>query len=400
MCRAAFVGKIQEDQAYNSEETLQIEDGLARHKAFTSLVNRKTVPSTSPLTSLEIAHKEGDINPFGRISITVRATPQEILAYQWDSDAQHSRAADTINKKLIEEPNDHNKRISQTRLMLNKTVNNRIFLTRFLWKELDSISSNNKSYVFVTTPEIEAVANTPDVSQDRGRRLALRNTFRTNKPTKARYNSTTKITGFQSCVTKVDCVIQLDVGGNGFDRAKQFQNLNLQISLNRLIQMKDYFQKVRPLNLLDKSDGEAMGVAFNLRRAVERKKQGWFYVVNSKHVERCVAIVMKEYKALREFEELHRWFPDLMIGMLDNHIYMKPPAVRAHMMNLSQKEANIIGLKLSKTLREKATATSGVSQWMLQHNAMVEMNKKYPFFIPMCIVIARQKVVDAVWVSV
>ena len=89
-----------------------------------------------------------------------------------------------------------------------------------------------------------------------------------------------------------------------------------------------------------------------------------------------------------------------MIGILDNHIYVKPPAIHSNMMNLSHKEANITGLKLSKTLKGKATADAGVDQWMLQHIAMVEMNRKYPFFIPMCIAIGRQKVIDSLWVSV
>ena len=398
--RTAFAGKMLEDQEHNSEETLQIENGLASHKAFTSLKNRKTVPSSSPLATLEIAYKEGNINPVGKISITVRASPEEILAYQWDLDARNSQAADTINK-VIEEKNAHNKLISVTKLMVDNFVNHRRFFTRLLWKELNSINSNNKSYVFVTNPEIEAdAADTPCSPQDRGRRLALRNTLRTNKLTAAQYQATMAITGHQKYATKVDCTMQLDVGGNDIERAKQFPNLNLNTSLNRLVHMKNYFQKLRTLALLDSNDGEAMGVAFNLQRTIERNKEGWIYKRGGKHVEQCVMIVIKEHTALRELTGLYPWFPSLMIGMLDNHIYMKPPPVLSKLLNLSHKEANITGLKLSKTLREKATADAGVDQWMLQHTAMVDMNRKHPFFIPMCIVIGRQKVVNALWVSV
>ena len=59
----------------------------------------------------------------------------------------------------------------------------------------------------------------------------------------------------------------------------------------------------------------------------------------------------------------------------------------------------MIGKKLSKTLRSKSTAEGAIDQWRLQHIALQEMNEKYPFFIPMCIVIGQQKVRDAVWVS-
>ena len=34
---------------------------------------------------------------------------------------------------------------------------------------------------------------------------------------------------------------------------------------------------------------------------------------------------------------------------------------------------------------------------MLQHKSMVELNRTYPFFIPMCVVIGREKVKDAIW---
>jgi len=167
---------------------------------------------------------------------------------------------------------------------------------------------------------------------------------------------------------------------------------NLQITET----VQQYFQRLRPLDLLDDKDGHAIGVNFNIQRAIERKKSGWY---GGKHVERCVDVVVKENKCLQELTVIHPWFPSLMKGMLNNHIQVVAAAVNARMLNLSHKEAYTIGSKLSKVLRAKLTTEIAVDQWTKQHVALQEMDKKYSFFIPMCIVIGQQKVKDAPWVS-
>ena len=167
---------------------------------------------------------------------------------------------------------------------------------------------------------------------------------------------------------------------------------NLQITET----VQQYFQRLRPLYLLDDTDGHALGVNFNLQRAIERKKSGWF---GGKHVERCVDVVVKENKCLGELTVIYPWFPSLMKGILNNHIQVVAPSVNTKMLNLSHKEAYTIGSKLSKVLRAKTTAELAIDNWRLQHVALQEMDKKYPFFIPMCIVIGQQKVKDAPWVS-
>jgi len=147
--------------------------------------------------------------------------------------------------------------------------------------------------------------------------------------------------------------------------------------------------------VLDESDGKAIGNAFNLQRNFERNKSGWKGMWSGMHVEKCVAIVMKDHRALRELVEIYPWCTDLMEGILNNHLLMVQPVVKSKMSNLSKMEANIIGRKLAKTLKGNETAKAGVDQWMLAHLAMIEMDKKFKFFIPMIIIIGRQKVNDA-----
>ena len=95
--------------------------------------------------------------------------------------------------------------------------------------------------------------------------------------------------------------------------------------------------------------------------------------------------------------EIYPWCINLMEGILNNHLLMVQPVVKSKMSNLSKMEANIIGRKLAKTLKGNETAKAGVDQWMLAHLAMIEMDKKFKFFIPMIIIIGRQKVNDAPW---
>ena len=108
------------------------------------------------------------------------------------------------------------------------------------------------------------------------------------------------------------------------------------------------------MNLLDKNDGKVLGFAFNRQRGIERKKESFISRLKGEHVERCVTVVVKENKALRELCELHPWFPSLMKGMLNNHLVMTGPSVNSKMLNLSNIEANTIGRKTAKILREKA----------------------------------------------
>ena len=88
-----------------------------------------------------------------------------------------------------------------------------------------------------------------------------------------------------------------------------------------------------------------------------------------------------------------------MEGILNNYLVVSAPSVNSKMLNLSNMEAYTIGRKVAKVLRSKATAEMAIDQWMIQNPALLQMNEEYPFFIPMCIVIGRKKVIDAPWVS-
>ena len=150
------------------------------------------------------------------------------------------------------------------------------------------------------------------------------------------------------------------------------------------------------MEALDKRDGEAIGIAFNLQKTIERKLASWRGRWNGVHVRVSVDKVIEDHLALRELMGVYPWLKLFMEGILDTHLAVPTP-IRAKLLNLSSREANTIGRKLSNSLKAKKTAEAGVDQWMLLHPAMVEMGKTYDFFIPMIVTIGRQKVIDAPW---
>ena len=155
--------------------------------------------------------------------------------------------------------------------------------------------------------------------------------------------------------------------------------------------VQQYFQKLRALDELDSKDGEAIGYAFMSQRTTQKN------VEKSNHVKRCVELVVADHLAFKELKSQYRWITHLVEGMMDDQLFLVPPKVNSSMLNLSDREAKIIGRKLNKALKSKKIVEAGVDHWMLQHPSMVEMGRKYPFFIPMCIIIGRRKVKEAIW---
>ena len=111
--------------------------------------------------------------------------------------------------------------------------------------------------------------------------------------------------------------------------------------------VQQYFQKIRPLNELNEEDGKSIGYSFYGQRIEERRRGGW----GGDHIKKSVSIVIKENISLCELNDLYPWFTSLMEGILNNHLLLLPPAIKSNMLNLSCMEANVIGQKLSKSLK-------------------------------------------------
>ena len=184
----------------------------------------------------------------------------------------------------------------------------------------------------------------------------------------------------------------------------------------------------KPLKDLLAVDGKAIGTAFNFQLKIERKKK------KTGHIKRCVAIVIGKHVALNELVDLYPCFGGLMEGILDNHLAYLPNtasitntagglnvtamanlsslslretptnttsgasvAVSRTLANITNDDAKAIGDSLSKSLKAKKSAAAGVDQWVLQNDELVAFVAIYHFFVPMCVIIGRQQVMDAPW---
>ena len=148
----AYLDKMDDylKDSYSITETAQINSSLGRLHEFDELTNKKFIPSETPYMSSEIAYKKGDRSIFGKATAIVRANPRNIIAYQWDFLSRKSRKATTLNKKVIEEPNGHN-RLLYLEQVVPSPLSNRDLVLRYLWKKLDADYEN---YVFVIADAI------------------------------------------------------------------------------------------------------------------------------------------------------------------------------------------------------------------------------------------------------
>jgi len=84
-----------------------LEEG-GKHFADFKEMKAKSLKMVSPLTTGEIAFKKKDSHAWGRATTTVRATPEEVLAFMWDTMRRSARREDDLVKSVEELVNGHN----------------------------------------------------------------------------------------------------------------------------------------------------------------------------------------------------------------------------------------------------------------------------------------------------
>ena len=99
----------------------------------------------SPLTTAEIAFKK-DSHAWGRLTTSVRARPEEVLAFLWDTMRRSKQKEDDLEKCVEERVNGRNICI-YIKKRTPKIIANRDFLGRAVWKK------EGEGFVLVTSPE-------------------------------------------------------------------------------------------------------------------------------------------------------------------------------------------------------------------------------------------------------
>jgi len=96
--------------------------------------------------------------------------------------------------------------------------------------------------------------------------------FKTHGLVRDQYFSTVELTQLREGETKVDYLIQLDNGESDND-GKYLMSQFLLKNLKSAVEMQQYFQQLRPLDVLDEKDGEAIAEKFMLVHAKSEKEQ-------------------------------------------------------------------------------------------------------------------------------
>ena len=324
------------DVGYPKVENDQIEASLASLQMFDMLPNKKKVDSVSS-AKLATGRNEGERSAFWRSSAIIRASPQQILAYHWNFMARHLEDANMIDKHVIQEVNDHNKLVHMIQVITNP-VADRELVSRFLWKKLDN---TGKNIVFVVAPATHENYNENSVDM-----------------IPARFSTTVKLAELREGETEMNCLIHLDVGGiDTSGLVTYFMNLHLGKRLKRILYLQNYFQKLRPLNLLDEQDGVAMGEAFTLQYTNDEKEKS----KSSKRSKAAIRVqaVISSHVALKQYQDENPWLGELMIGVCSNNLRMAG-TVSTRLLTLTEKEGRTIGNSLSSILMSSTSAELAV----------------------------------------
>jgi len=158
--------------------------------------------------------------------------------------------------------------------------------------------------------------------------------------------------------------------------------------------VQQYFQKLRPLNLLDGDDGIAMAEAMVSEYTKEEKEEAM--VSNHSKANIRVLSVFSSHVALKQYGRGNRWFIHLVIGVISNNLRLGG-VVNSRLLTLSEKEGRTIGNSLALILMGSTSPDLAVEEWILTFKSLQELDKKLIWFRPMMVRIAMRLLSKVLW---
>jgi hypothetical protein len=347
---------------YTEEENDAIAEGLAHFARFDDEANAKAVKSISPLCQNEIAQTKNDRLAWGRSRIEMRGRPEDILSYQWDFLARHLIKPDTIEKKVVERVNEHNIVVHMVKVIPNPLADRELVM-RFLWKKL-----SEDSFVFVIDP-----TSHKDYPLNEEKRV------------RAKFPTVVKLTRSGEDKTRVDYVLQLDVGGSDKKSVvNYYMKLYLRQQLKRTFDLHNYFQALRGLEQWDADDGRAVGEVMVIKTKGEA------------NVGARMREMFRTHKGLSEIGGKYEFFEAMMARVVHNKL--RPAGdVKTKLCNLSLKKGRTIGAGLAMCLASALTAEAAVDEWIGKYPALKELDRYEVWFRPMVNVAAKRMLSEVSW---
>jgi len=354
--RARNVGLIADhSEQYSEEENALLEEG-EKHFADFKEMKAKRVKMASPLTTGEIAFKKKGRHAWGRATTTVRASPEEVLAFLWDARSRTNTYADTLEVGVDEE--QEHTRLIYVLKTFPKPLRDRDVLTRCLWKKQEE-----GGFLYsVCSEESEGRPHRPGI-------------VRAKVSTAARIVPSGR-------GTKLEYFVHPDAGG----RIPNFvMNAVLRGQLAYVTEIQEYFQELRLMEDYDADDGKALGVRL-MHPGGEKGKKPW----------RKVRDVVEKHRSLKKLSIEFDW----LAGFLEEVVrgkWVMAASVSTKLECLSKKEARKIGRSLMPALKQRKTALAGLHQWKMQNRSMVELFERYDWVESMLLEVAQEVMKTAPW---
>jgi len=355
--RAQNVGLIADHmEQYSEEENALLEEG-ERHFADFKEMKAKSLKMASPLATGEIAFEKNGSHAWGRATTTVRARPEEVMAFLWDTMRRSARREDDLEKSVDERASRHNKLVYNKK-RTPKIFADRDFLGRVVWKK------EGEGFVLVTSPE------------ERDARPI------TDGVVRGKYPNAMKIKRKNDRETTLEYVLQIDFGGS---LPTWLTNAYVGSSLRRLTAIQEYFLELRKMEDYAADDGKALGVRL-MHPGGEKGKKPW----------QKVRDVVGTYRSLKKLSVEYDW----LVGFLEEVVrgrWVTSGSVSTKLECLSEKEARKIGRSLMPALKQRKTALAGLHQWKMQNRSMVELFERYDWVESMLLEVAQEVMKTAPW---
>ena len=348
----AVYSKTENELLSGGEELLNTFNGFT---AGTKSLRRHV----SPLTTAKIAYKSGDKHAWGWATTTVRAAPEEILAFIWSLENRVMINKDTLAKTADEEPNDHNMLVYHRSGsgFHDDIIADRDFLSRCVWKKL-----NSSTFLFATAAEVSA--KRPVMAR------CVRGTYPSAMIIKRKSDSETVL----------EYVIHPDAGGN---LPTFFFNKQIGSNLSWLTTIQGYFQMLRTMEEYDADDGRALGA----RLMFSHKGGGVWEDVQD---------VVESHKGLKSLSAEHEWLVPFLEEVVKGRLTLAW-SVGTTLDCLSTAEAMKIGRSLMPALKARKTPEAGLYQWKKQNRSMVELFERYAWVESMMLAISKRVMKTAPW---
>jgi len=345
--RAQNIGLIVDHMnQYSEEENTLLEEGEKHFTDFQEM-KAKSLKMASALTTAKIAYKRGDRHAWGYSKTTVRARPEEVLAFLWDTMRRSAQREDDLEKRVEDEVDGHNMLVYNKK-RTPKIISDRDFLGRVVWKK------EGRGFVLVTCPE-----------ESDARPI-------TDRVVRAKYPSSMKITRKNDTETTLEYVIHPDFGGPG--GFAYLMNYYTSRNLQRVTEIQEYFQALRGVAEWDADDARAIGEAMCIKTKGEKHPDKG----ENKQSAR-MRVLFKKHLSLSEIGRRYEFFEGMMTRVVRNTL--KPAGdVKSKLCSVSLKEGETIGRGLAMALASNLTAEAGVDEWILKHRSLGELDRTETWF--------------------